>query len=356
MRDCPRCRSRLIAPSEVHVVPVEQFAFVPQNVGTSAASRALAGGAVTLGLVMGFREILAGLLPFIGESESWWQTEFAFVVLMVVRAVAALGGGILAGAGRENALKSGLLAGATAAAILLALQMFEPGGKVTAGSVIAAGITLLIAAMAGSIGGRIWPPRTELPKANRTSRGSSILEKAKDLQQQEEAKKIRPTQWVRIVLGVSLTICGFVGAEGLRNVVARTGDGMIDLGGARNVPFSCLQIAGVIAMLGGVATGAGTGAGFRHGVFAGLIAGGIAAGIYGLRGPEKLKVAVGLLEVLDWPPDKTPPVRAVTAIFGAGFVVLSVAGLFGGLLFPPMVVRPKVGRDADIGKPVTNFG
>lgn len=338
-RSCPQCGNRLIAPSEAHVMPRERIHFVPQDVSTSAAGRVLAGTAVTFGLVMGFREIVAGILAMVGESDQWWLSESAIVTILLVRVFAATGGGLLAAAGRENYIMMGFLSGAVSAAIFFGIQIFEPGAKVTASSVFAAGITILISTGAGAIGGRIWPPRSELPRAALTSKGSSILEKAQDIQQEENAKKIRPNQWIRVCLGVSLTVCGFVGAEGLRTVLVRGGEGIIDLGGTRNVPFSCLEIAAVVAVLGGIAAGASTGAGFRHGVFVGLIAGAITAGIYGLRGPQKLPAAVGILEVLDWSPEKTPPVRTMGSIFGTYFTLGSLGGLFGGILFPPIVNR-----------------
>ena len=340
-RSCPQCGDRLIEPSEAHVMPRERMNFVPQEVTTSAASRVLAGTAVTFGLIMGFREIVLGLLTMTGESDQWWKSDSALVAILFVRAVAALGGGLLAGAGRDQYVKSGFLSGLLSAAIFFGMHVFEPGGKVTLDAVIAAGMTILFSTVAGLIGGRIWSPRTELPRATLSANGSSILDKAKDLQEESAANKIRPNQWLRVCLGVSITICGFVGAEAVRTLLVRSGDGIIDLGGSRNLPLTCMQIAGVIAILGGIAAGASTGAGFRHGVFAGLLAGAITSGIFGLRGPEKLPAARGVMEVLDWSPEKTPAIRAMGSIFGSYFVIGSISGLFGGLLFPPVINRAK---------------
>ena len=355
-RDCPKCGSRLIAPTEAHAPLADTGPIVPPTVGTSAPGRVAAGAAVAIGLVLGFRDILAGMLPLIGETESWWTTSAALVVLLAAKALGASGGGLLAGAGRPNALVMGSFAGAVAGGAVLAIEAFAPGGKLTAG--LAIGVVLM-AGCAGATGwaaGKIWPPRIELPKAALNHQGSSILAKAKDLQQEDETRKIRPTQWVRVILGISLTVCGFVAADQIRFGLARGGSGLIDLGGTRNIPFACLQIAAMIAVIGGIASGASTGAGFRHGVFAGLIAGGLAAGIFLLRGPEKLPAAAGVAEVLEWSPDKTPPPRLATVIFGAEFLIASVSGLFGGILFPPVVARPKAGKASKAGQGVTTFG
>jgi hypothetical protein len=355
-RDCPKCGSRLIAPTEAHVLPAEVTPFVPTSAGSSVAGRVAAGACVAVGLVLGFRDILGGMLPLIGETESWWATSLAFAVLLAAKSLAASGGGLLAGAGRTNAAVTGLLAGAVAGAAAAAIEACVPGGKVTFGLVLGAVLMAGCALGSGWVAGRIWPPQTELPKAALNHQGSSILAKAKDLQQEEDAKRIRPTQWVRVLLGVSLTVCGFVAADVIRFGLARGGAGLIDLGGARNVPFACLQIAIMIAVIGGVAAGASTGAGFRHGVFAGLIAGGLVAGIFLLRGPEKLPAAAGVAEVLDWSPDKTPPPRLATVLFGAEFLIASVAGLFGSILFPPVIARPRPGRALAGGPGVTTFG
>lgn len=345
--DCPRCGSRLVAPQEAHVLPSERISFVPQASNSSATSRVLAGGAVALGLVTGLKEVVTGIQSTIGESEVTWSTETALAVSLSIRATAALCGGLLAGAGRTNGGLTGMMAGAAAAGILLSMQAFAPNGKVTPESILALAIMSCVALIAGAIGGKIWPPRSELPKATLASRGSSILEKAKDLQEDDEAQKARPTQWTCVLLGVSVAICGFVAAESIRTGLVKGSGGALDLGGSRNLPFTCMEIAGILALLGGVASGASTGIGFRQGVYTGIIAGTVAASLFSAKGPDKFPASAGVMEVLNWSPEKTPKVRAIGTVFGAMFIVCTAGGIFGGLLFPPIVQRQKILTEVD---------
>jgi hypothetical protein len=345
--DCPRCGSRLVAPQEAHVLPSERISFVPQSTNATATSRVLAGGAVALGLVTGLKEVVTGVLTAIGLSDDWWGTETGLGATLGIRAAAALGGGLLAGAGRTNGGLSGMMAGISAAGILLSIQAFGPNGKVTAESILALAIMSCVALIAGAIGGKIWPPRSELPKASLASRGSSILEKAKDLQEEDDAQKVRPTQWVRVLLGVSIAICGFVAAESIRAGLVKGSDGVLDLGGSRNMPFVCMEIAGILALLGGMAAGGSTGIGFRQGVYTGIITGTIAASLFSMKGPDKFPASAGVMELLNWSPEKTPKVRAIGTVFGSMFLVCSAGGIFGGLLFPPIIPRQKVLTDVD---------
>jgi hypothetical protein len=345
--DCPRCGSRLVAPQEAHVLPSERISFVPQATNSSAASRVLAGGAVAFGLAMGLKEVVTGIHSAIGESDEWWSTETAIGVMLSIRALAAVGGGLLAGAGRTNGGLSGMMAGVSAAGILLSIQAFGPNGKVTPESILALAIMSCVALLAGAIGGKVWPPRSELPKATLASRGSSILEKAKDLQEDDEAQKVRPTQWARILLGVSIAICGFVAAESIRTGLVKGSDGLLDLGGSRNLPFTCMEIAGILAFLGGIAAGSSTGIGYRQGIYTGIIAGTLAASLFSMKGPDKFPASAGVMEVLNWSPEKTPKVRAIGTVFGAMFGVCAAGGIFGGLLFPPIVQRQRILTEVD---------
>ena len=345
--DCPRCGSRLVAPQEAHVMPSERISFVPYATNSSAASRVLAGGAVALGLVTGLKELVSGVQSVVGESDEWWGTETALGVSLSIRAVAAVAGGLLAGAGRTSGGLSGMMAGVSAAGLLLSIQAFGPNGKVTPESILALAIMSCVALIAGAIGGKVWPPRSELPKATLASRGSSILEKAKDLQEDDDAQKVRPTQWVRVLLGVSIAICGFVAAESIRTVLVKGSDGALDLGGSRNLPFTCMEIAGIVALLGGMAAGGSTGIGFRQGVYTGIIAGTVAASLFSMKGPDKFPATAGVMEMLNWSPEKTPKVRAIGTVFGAMFVVCAAGAIFGGLLFPPIIPRQKILTEVD---------
>lgn len=345
--DCPRCGSRLVAPQEAHVLPSERISFVPQATNSSAATRVMAGSAVALGLVIGLKEIVSGVNTAIGETDEWWGTETGLGVNLAIRAAAALGGGLLAGAGRTSGGLSGMMAGVTAAGLLLSLQAFGPNGKVTADSILALAIMSCVALIAGAIGGKIWPPRSELPKATLASRGSSILEKAKDLQEEDEAMKVRPTEWIRVLLGVSIAICGFVAAESIRTMLVKGSGGALDLGGSRSLPSTCMQIAGILALLGGMAAGGSTGIGFRQGVFTGILAGALAASLFSMRGPNKFPATAGVMESLNWSPEKTPKVRGIGTVFGAMFVVCAAGGIFGGILFPPLIPRQKILTEVD---------
>jgi hypothetical protein len=293
------------------------------------AVRVITGGIVAVGVVSGFRELLVGLV-----SEQWLRGDAAIAAVIAVRILAGAFGGLLAGAGRDNPAPIGLLTGAAASAAWAGIQIY--GLKIPLGisDYLGLGVLMLVAAGAAALGCRIWPPKAELPKSKFPARGSSILENAKSID--EERKKLQPTHWTRVILGVSMTICGFVAAPLVRNYMAE--GHFLDLGGARNVPFACLQIASFFAIIAAILAGAGTGIGLRQGVYTGLIAGGIAGAIYLARGPEKIPAGAGLVEVLGWS-ERSTRQQGAGAVFGGAFVIGSSGGIFGNLLFPPITKR-----------------
>jgi hypothetical protein len=175
----------------------------------------------------------------------------------------------------------------------------------------------------------LWPPPVEV-KPPEASHNSSLFK----LKTSDGRKKGRPIAWVRVILAATIALCGVMAAD-----LIRQGLGMMPKGTFTNLTMTARSdalIAGFIAVVAGVVGGANTGRGWLHGIVGGFAA------------------PVAVVSVSATLPDGPPlPVQYVWDVSGlespgAGMaaaaavlmVIVTVAGWFGGQLFP--VVRKKV--------------
>jgi hypothetical protein len=212
-----------------------------------------------------------------------------------------------------------------------------------AAAVAAAGL------LAGYVGALTWPAPIELPKPQAGSRGSSLLRLAQEL---EEARKGRPTSWLRIIIGASVAFSGVVAADVMRNLMTAGSAGALHMGSSFHAPVVCLELAAAVVFFGGAAAGAGTGAGTRHGVLTGLVTG-IGTVILTATNTQSIFPAVeGFFWVVNIPTESIRNTASLAELFVAVWGFCALGGWFGGQLLPPLATPDQLrrlgGRDAFI--------
>jgi hypothetical protein len=339
---CPSCGGRLISPQEAHLLRKKRKRPVPKTVEPTAAGRVAVGVLVALGGYLGLREWLsAGLIGAGIAGEEWWATDTAEWVTLGMRAAAAAVGGMVAGAGRAGGWMTGILTGSVAGGLLLAADVAaHPAGPGPI-AYLAAAAAAVAGLVAGTIGTFVWPAPVDLPRSQVGSRGSSLLRLA---QEQEEARKGRPTQWLRIVIGVSIAFSGIVAADVLRQGLTQGSAGALHMGSAFQAPIVCLELAAAVIFFGGAAAGASTGAGTRHGLITGLLAAVAAAVITATRHPNIFPAVEGFFWVTNVPTENVRESASLGELFVAVWAVAALGGWFGGQLLPPLASKAQLRR------------
>jgi hypothetical protein len=339
---CPVCGGRLVSPQEAHILRKKRRKAPPRISEPTAAGRVAVGVLVALGGYLGLREwVGAGLLGAGIAGDEWWETETAAWVTLGLRAASAIVGGLVAGAGRVGGWMTGTLAGCVAGGLLLSADVAAhpagPGPIAYLGALAAAVAGLV----AGTLGTFLWPSPVELPRATSGSRGSSLLRLARE---QEEARKGRPTQWLRIVIGVSIAFSGIVAADVVRTGLSKGSIGNLHMGSAFHAPVVCLELAAAVIFFGGATAGASTGAGVRHGVIAGLLAGIAAVAITATRHPNVFPAVEGYFWLSNIPNENIRDTAALLELLIAVWVVTVIGGWFGGQLLPPLASKAQLRR------------
>ena len=335
---CPACAGRLVLPTEVReavsgVAPPPP----PDPIRPTALARATVGVVVAMGLYVGLREWAAAAAALAGGSLADGE-DGALAVVVALRAAGVLAGGLVAGAGRPQGLATGALAGLVCGGLFLF-------GDVTAGATAGArdlGVVLGLAALAaaaGSLGGRVWPPAADLPDPLPDPRGSSLARLADE---EKEAKRGRPTLWPQVLIGVSLIVAGVASADQARAALKAGTNGVLNVGGPAQAPVVDVELAALAVVAAGLIAGANTGAGLRHGLLVGAFGGlGVVLGA-GRGGESFYLVTEGLHAVLGVPMAETPGRDALLLLFAAVFVGGSFGGWLGGQMFPPLVKRKRL--------------
>ena len=321
---CPRCSSRLLAPGEASELLTIRTPPPPPPSTPAFGGRSLVGSLVALGLHLALREWVFAAANLVGVTEIGGELWLN----LTLRIAGAVVGGVLAGAGRPKSFSTGAIVGAACAVAWLAVDAYpDVMFDLVRGGVAVA--LVVVAGVAAVVGGVVWPPPVEV-KPPEASHNSSLFK----LKTSDGRKKGRPLAWVRVILAATIALCGVMAAD-----LIRQGLVMMPKGTFTNLTMTARAdalIAGFIAVVAGVVAGANTGRGWLHGLIGGFAA------------------AVAVVSVSASLPDGPPlPVQYVwdvsglespgggmAAAAGVLMVVVTVAGWFGGQLFP--VVRKKV--------------
>ena len=328
---CPRCDGRLVTPAEAFESAAELVSAPPEPLRPTATARAILGSVVAAGMYLGLREWAAAGYAAAGTAEPWDQPG-GYVLAVVLRVIAVLVGGAIAGAGRPGGAGSGGIVGLACGAATLATDVV---GGATAGltdGLVLGGLTA-VAAAAGWVGSRVWPSPIELPAPTYRTHGSSLLQLARDDERQRAPK---PTRWLRVLAGASAAILAVAAAETIRNTLKYNTGGYLHIGGPVQAPYVCMEIAGLLVIVSATAAAGGTGAGLRHGVLTGLAAGATIAGLTALGVPAVTIVVEGVVRTFDMPADNMTSNSAVATAFLAVLFGCAVGGWLGGTLLPPL--------------------
>ncbi len=308
----------------------------------TAAGRVAVGVLVALGGYLGLREwVVAGLLGAEIAGEEWWSTDTAAWVMLGMRVAAAVVGGVVAGAGRIGGWMTGILAGGVSGGLLLAADVTaHPAGPGPVAYLAALG-TVLAGLVAGTFGAIIWPAPVDLPKSRVGSRGSSLLRLA---QEQEDARKGRPTQWLRIIIGMSIAFSGIVAADVVRAGLTKGSGGALHMGSVFHAPIVCVELATALIFFGGATAGASTGAGVRHGLIAGLLAAVAIVVLTATRDPDIFPAVEGFFWVTNIPNENIRETGSLAELLVAIWGVCTLGGWFGGQILPPLATKAQLTR------------
>lgn len=327
---CPRCGGRLLSPQEAFIFSGPAGPPPEEATPSTASGRVGIGAVLGLALTFGLREIA------VGTSDN---ARLDPVELWLIRTVGAAFGGLIAAAGWHAPAAVGAVTGFILTA-LAAVADWTDTGKV--GASTAAGLLLPAAgAAAGWFGGRCWPAPAILPEIslpNASSRGSSLSRLAEEGHLE---KRVRPTNWIRVLVGAVICMGGAIASDQIRVALARGSEGAIQTGGAMRGPIVGLEIATFAVLLGSWISGMATGAGLRHGILVGgLAAAGILFGAAN-RPDHTLPAAQGFFQLLAIEEDPLTTPRGAVYVLGTFIALASFGGWLGGQMFPPLASKAR---------------
>lgn len=327
---CPRCSSRLLAPGEASdLLPAKALAApAPPPTAPSFGGRILIGSLVALGLHVALREWVFAAAGAVGVTEIGWELWLSFAL----RVIGSVVGGVLAGAGRPRSFSTGAFVGSVCAVAWLAVDAY-PDVTFDIGRLIAAGSLLVLGGATAVVGGVVWPPPVEV-KPPESSHNSSLFK----LKTSDGQRRGRPIAWLRVVIAAAVALCGVLAADLIRQGMTKMPQGTFN--NLKMTARSDAIIAGFIAIVAGVVAGATTGRGWRQGALAGVAA--------------TLAVVSISATLPDGPPLPIQYVMEQTGLESPGaslaiagtvlFGTVTVAGWFGGQLFPVLRRKARLGN------------
>jgi hypothetical protein len=298
----------------------------------SLGGRVAVGCVVALGAHLGLREWSMALLHAINAT-----LVAVFIVNFLLRMVAGVLGGMVAGAGREAPFGGGLAVGVAGGFAWLIIDSY-PDVKI---DLIHLGLTALIcgcSGLASLLGSRVWPPAVILEKPD-DSRGSSLM---KFLPTSKQPDTRRPTQWWKIVLSSFLVLFAIIASDYARLGLLKLPQGLLTNFGGSGSAISRVdfEIALLGMVLGTFVSGLNTGAGLRHGLYTGLLMATVVVGMYAIQGEGVYPALDFIAEHME----SETPTKLVLALGSLFFLAGTVGGWMGGQLMPPLSRRARLGK------------
>ncbi len=321
---CPRCGIRLLTPSEAFTIMPERAYAAPDTIRATLLTRMIVGLTVASGLYVGLHEWMSVVGP---AKEPGEESQTAVWFGFAMQTLAAVVGGLLAGAGRPLGLFTGLIVGGAVGGLSLLPAATSEGVEPLAVG-LAVGVAV-IGSFAGFVGSKIWPATSEvLDPVNRGS-GSSLAHLA---QSEDRARMHRQTDWLRVIIALTIALIGVGGSGAIRaGIRSATGGGMSMGGGGAN-PMVDLQVTAVLMLIAGLFVGSNTRSGPRHGLILGAAVGLISIALSLVRMPPSV---VGLLRLFNIYPDLSNP-NALLVVMLTSLLTCGVMGWFGAQLLPPL--------------------
>jgi hypothetical protein len=328
---CPRCGGLLLMPQETpEPEDTGRAAAAPLN--PTPAGRVLVGVLAGLGLYLGLRRLVGGLvLTTFDDPAGWWTATDGLTTVFGLQVTAVVFGAVLAAAGRTAGISLGAAVGGLCGGLFLGAEVGS-GAPLEQLVLLLQPVVLAVGgAIAGAVGAWVWAavPVLDMP-APAPKKLSSI-----ELDKDPPPHVLRPTHWARIIAGAAVIIAGMGLAEKARTTTEKATGGLLKVESRGQGKFLSWQIATLAVLAGGVFAGAGTGSGLRHGFYTGMVGAGGAVGVIVSRGEmsQPAEFLLGKLNLVANNPQD--PV----ALLGVGFGVLVAAlvgGWFGGQLFLPL--------------------
>jgi hypothetical protein len=331
---CPRCGGLLLMPQEATALPPRARNTGYEPYTPSPANRVLVGTLLALGLYLALRQLATGwLMAANTDLDSWWLTFEGLQVVLGIQTAAAVVGAVMAGAGRPNGLVLGGLVGGLCGGLFLGAEVYSAGTQVfDLVLLIQPGVLFVAGAIAGVVGGRVWPtpPDVEKPIPLSPDKLSSIR-----FGMEEVIAPGRPIAWIRIIIGAIVMFVAITQADIFRNQAQKYSYGTLKVSSHGQGKFLSLQLATIAALVGATLAGAGTGSGIRHGVLAGALAGigVVALGASSGEFVPPLQYWLGKLHMHGM------EVRDPSVMFVVGMSVAlvgAIGGWLGGTLFLPL--------------------
>jgi len=329
---CPRCAGLLLSPDEAAFLPPDADVAPARPGRPSAAGRLVVGTVAALGAYLALRKFLAGwATAAVSDLDGWWASDDALAAVLVVQALSAVFGALLAGAGRGGGLWLGLVVGGVTGGLFLGAEVAggaPPGYLVL---LVQPAVLAVLGAVAGAVGGKVWAgvPHLDMPTPA-VRRSSSV-----HLGEVTPKPAGRPTVWWKVLAGAAVVVLGVGFADPARKLVERNAKGTLRTASIGQARFLSAQLATLAALGGAALAAAGTGAGLRHGVLAGVFG---SVGLAGLTTAQGALPAPAVFLVEHMNLDAADPGGPVVlAAVGFGLVVAGVVGgWLGGTLFLPL--------------------
>ena len=337
---CPECDGRLVAAGEAHDAKLTgHAAHLPPPPAPSLAGRIIVGVVAALGTVVALRDLALGFVGLLWGSESAAAVAPALDVSFAT--IGAMAGGLLAGAGLPRGTVAGGFAGACVGILLTSLAAHAGDRPPLTASDLAVAVGLtVVAAIAGRVGTRVWPPALPLPKPENRNRSSSVARLVEDAA--AETLVSPPTQWWRIALAAVVFVFGIWHAEGLRVTATNTIVPLVNVTKVAHSPDAAGLLAVVAATLAGVVAGAVTHSGWRHGLYAGLAGAGVVTLLLS-TGDAAIAAAVESLQALI----RVPLPGGLFAIIIVLAAITTAGGAFGAALMPVLGKTKRTRRMMD---------
>ncbi len=310
----------------------------------TAAGRVFVGTLLTLGVYLGIRQFVTSLILAVQpDPTAWWLTLRGLSVIYLAQMLAVCAGALIAAAGRTSGYALGFVVGAVCSGLFLAFELYGGAPANQLVLYLQTPILALLGLIAGAVGARVWATAPELvmPDLN-PSRLSSLQFATENL-----VERSRPTNWVRVLVGVMIMVLGVSLAEQTRMAIQKNSAGLLRVETMMQGEFITWQMATFAVLLGGVVAGASTGVGIRQGLIAGALGGLAVLGLCIKLGSalSPIEFWLGRLSLSDLPLTD-PPV--VVGIVGSILLVGLFGGWLGGTLFLPLARnRPKLRMGMD---------
>jgi hypothetical protein len=324
---CPHCGIQLLEVPDRSAV-IHGAADDPQERMLNIGRQLLAALVLAQGLYFALRQAATGLAltGLLREPEDLF-------VMIGLQVIAALAGGLVAGAGNPRGLAAGAAIGVIHGMILVCIH-YGLGNKPADVFLFVVWVpNAIVGAIGGFIGRRYWPSVHDLPDPSR-------VVKVKPKKVKKDTGAPVPLGWLRILGGAALAIGCAVWAGRIRDTIIGMGAGAFSLDSQIQSKFIAWVITTLAMMIGGAFAGIGARGGARQGFLVGLLA---SLGIFIVHREvvqevlpaEQFFVAIfGLPEA-----EELSMKRTVLFLLTNTLLIGVLAGWMGGLLFPRLGER-----------------